>query len=203
MDPEAPAPSRTCPIHGIVIGPQGECVICRRAESDDESDPSGARGAITALVLLALTIAGIMVYRGTVGSTRPRIEALAVAPPPLEPTATPDLDVARERAREAEVRREAAEQKVAVESAMKRVPIRVYTTRKCPLCRAAREFLAEKGYKPTEIDVEESPEALAALRALNPEGSVPTLVVGEEVIVGFGPTVVMSAIYRAARDNKR
>ena len=203
MDPAEPAPARTCPIHGIVIGPLGECVICRRAESDDESDPSGARGALTALALLTLAIVAVMVYRSTLGARPPPTVPVVAAAATDEPDATEDLPVVQQRVREAERRRDAKERKAAVETAMRRVPIRMYTTKECALCPVAKAFLTEKGYAHTEIDVEESPAELEALRALNPAGSVPTIVVGDEVIVGFGPTVVMSAIYRAAAAKRR
>lgn len=203
MDP-APQPQapRTCPKHAIVLDPLGHCVICRRAEVEEDPDPSGARGAITALVLLGLAIVGVAVYRNHVAREPPRVETIAHAPALPEP---PERDPAFERdeaiaARDA---RAAVERRAAVEKQMLAIPIRMYAAPRCDLCATARAFLKSKGYAHTEIDVEASAEAREALRALNPEGSVPTIVVGDEVIVGFGASVVMGAVYRAARKGAR
>jgi glutaredoxin len=66
-----------------------------------------------------------------------------------------------------------------------RVPITVYRTSWCGPCQRAAEYLGESGLRYLERDVERDPAARAAARALNPRGSVPTIDVGGQVLVGW------------------
>lgn len=67
---------------------------------------------------------------------------------------------------------------------MKRVIL--YSQPGCPPCFAAKHFLAAQGVKFEYKDVQADPEALSELVALNSR-STPTIVVGEEVMIGFDP----------------
>jgi len=200
MDPAPQPASRTCAKHGVVLDPRGHCVICRREKVEVDGDPSGARLAGFALAALAALAVGALVFRGA--ARRPELPVVAVdagaAPPPALAPPLDDLDVIQAEARAAALNREAADRKAAIEKAMRRVPIRIYTTRWCELCRTATGFFGQKGYVWEEIDVEADREGLAALRKINPAATVPTIVIGEEVIVGYGPTAVLGAVYRAA-----
>ncbi|MFT3772204.1 MAG: glutaredoxin family protein [Minicystis sp.] len=200
MDPVPHPAPRTCSKHGVVLDPFGHCVICRREDVEVDEDPGGARKAGTALFLLAGAVACVLLYKGMTSRKDPpivRVTAPTVAPPtqaaPIE-----ELRAAQEDARAAAKSRDVEDRKAAIEKQMLNVPIRIYTTKWCELCKTAMGFMKGKGYAVTEIDVEASPESLAAMGKLNPANTVPTIVVGEEVIVGFGPSAVMAAVYRAA-----
>lgn len=125
--------------------------------------------------------------------TRPRRDAPREAPGRLEapsPSAAPSSpgpspEDARARAAE-------------LAAAMERVPIRMFTTAWCPACRQARAHLVEKRISFVEIDVEASPAARREHRTRNPRGSVPTLDVDGEVLVGFAPSQLQAAMRRAA-----
>lgn len=205
MDPVPPAAQRSCSVHKVALDPLGQCVICRRAEATQEWDPSGVRGAIAVLVALAAVVGGV-VHQKRAPAPPPRPLIAATPPPSTTPEAAPELpDVGdgREEARAAELVRDDARKKAAFERELRRVQIRVYTAKRCDLCRTATAFLAGKGLAFEEVDVDASAEALAEMRAKNPKSSVPTLVVDDEVIVGFGPSVVMGAVVRAADKRAR
>lgn len=49
----------------------------------------------------------------------------------------------------------------------------------------AKEYLTERGYKFTEIDVGEDREAYKEMKELSDQTYVPTLVAGDEVLANF------------------
>jgi glutaredoxin-like YruB-family protein len=67
---------------------------------------------------------------------------------------------------------------------MKRVVL--YSQPGCPPCFAAKRFLSARGVEFEYRDVQADPAALRELLAL-PSRSTPTIVVGEEVMIGFDP----------------
>ena len=67
---------------------------------------------------------------------------------------------------------------------MKRVIL--YSQPGCPPCYAAKQFLAARNIPFEYKDVQADPAALSELVKLNSR-STPTIVVGEEVMIGFDP----------------
>jgi glutaredoxin len=67
---------------------------------------------------------------------------------------------------------------------MKRVVL--YSQPGCPPCSAAKRFLAARGVAFEYRDVQADPAALRELVALQSR-STPTIVVGEDVMIGFDP----------------
>lgn len=67
---------------------------------------------------------------------------------------------------------------------MKRVVL--YSQPGCPPCFAAKRFLAARGVDFEYRDVQADPAALRDLVALKSR-TTPTIVVGEEVMIGFDP----------------
>ena len=67
---------------------------------------------------------------------------------------------------------------------MKRVVL--YSQPGCPPCFAAKQFLAARGVDFEYRDVQADPAALRDLAALQSR-STPTIVVGEDVMIGFDP----------------
>jgi len=58
-------------------------------------------------------------------------------------------------------------------------PITIYTTRWCPDCRRAKDFLKERGVAFEEVNTDEDPEGEEiVVRANNGKRKVPTLKVG-------------------------
>ena len=75
----------------------------------------------------------------------------------------------------------------------------MYSTAWCGVCKRARKYFQETGISFTEHDVDEDAAARAEYLRLNPRRSVPTIKIGDEVIIGFSAQAVDSALNAAAR----
>jgi glutaredoxin len=69
----------------------------------------------------------------------------------------------------------------------------MYTTSHCPACTAARQYLAQKGVRYQEIDVETSREGAEAFRKLGGHG-VPLILVDDKRMEGFSPQALEAAL---------
>jgi glutaredoxin-like YruB-family protein len=67
---------------------------------------------------------------------------------------------------------------------MKRVLL--YSQPGCPPCYAAKQFLQARGVAFEYKDIQADPSAMRELMALKSR-STPTIVVGDEVMIGFDP----------------
>lgn len=63
--------------------------------------------------------------------------------------------------------------------------MKLYSREWCSWCIDAKEYLAERGYQFTEIDVGEDRAAYKEMVELSGQTYVPTLVAGEEVLANF------------------
>lgn len=63
--------------------------------------------------------------------------------------------------------------------------MKLYSREWCSWCMDAKEYLTDRGFKFTEIDVGEDRLAYKEMTELSDQGYVPTLVVGEEVLANF------------------
>jgi glutaredoxin len=84
-------------------------------------------------------------------------------------------------------------------SARRSVSITMYSTTWCGFCKKARAYMQQQHIEFTDLDVDRDVAAAARQRALNPSGSVPTIAVDEEVLIGFSPDSLEDRINRAAR----
>lgn len=186
-----------CLEHGLVAGPDGRCVVCRRARAGVEAlgadrvsvEPSelavapeaaaGWRlprwaplaGGAAAVVLL---VVGIAIYGVAGSSDVPAAPAAPVAS--LQPSAPSET----------------------VGQASKRVRVRMYGASWCPACASARGWLQQQNVRYAECDVERSEICSRELRRHNPRGTIPTFLVGDQVLVGFSAQRLPAAILGAA-----
>lgn len=86
-----------------------------------------------------------------------------------------------------------------VRAARDRVPIVMYSTAWCGVCKRARKYFQDNRIAFTEYDVDENTQARNEYLLLNPRRSVPTIKVGNEVVVGFSPAAFESALNNVAR----
>ena len=84
-------------------------------------------------------------------------------------------------------------------NARKRVPVALYSTAWCGVCKRARSYFEKERISFVEYDVDKNASARAEYLALNPRRSVPTIKIGNEVVVGFSEGAVDRALDDAAR----
>lgn len=65
------------------------------------------------------------------------------------------------------------------------VPVRVYTTRICGYCFAAKRLLSKKGVPFEEIDVSDDPAARQWLVETSGQRTVPQIFVGDRAVGGY------------------
>jgi glutaredoxin len=75
----------------------------------------------------------------------------------------------------------------------------MFTLSTCSHCKAAKRYFDKctVEYDFTDVDLlsgEERAAVLADLRTLNPKCSVPTIIIGREVIIGFDEEAITTAL---------
>lgn len=85
-----------------------------------------------------------------------------------------------------------------VQAARRKVPVVMYSTAWCGVCKRARAYFERERIAFQELDVDKNAQARADYLLLNPRRSVPTIKIGDEVIVGFSAAAVDRALNAAA-----
>ena len=65
------------------------------------------------------------------------------------------------------------------------VDIKIYTTPTCPYCLKAKDYFKKKGVQYKECNVAQDKEAREEMIRIIGGRSVPVIVAGEEVMIGF------------------
>ena len=63
--------------------------------------------------------------------------------------------------------------------------IKLFSREWCSWCIDAKDYLTERGYRFTEVDVSRDREAYEEMKELSDQSYVPTLVAGDEVLANF------------------
>jgi glutaredoxin 3 len=63
----------------------------------------------------------------------------------------------------------------------------LYVKAGCPWCPVAEEYLNKHGYKYERTDVRVDPAAFAELKRISGQVYTPTLVIGDFILLDFGP----------------
>jgi glutaredoxin len=79
------------------------------------------------------------------------------------------------------------------------VSIEMYSAAWCSACSRAKAWMRDQNISYHEIDVDQRTGAMGQLAVLNPRRTLPTFDVQGEVLVGFEPGALESAIRGAAR----
>jgi glutaredoxin 3 len=109
------------------------------------------------------------------------------APPPAYVEQAPPAD-----------RPDRAEHDRRVTEAMRTVDITTYGAVWCPSCKAAHKWLDAQGIAYVDKDIEKNRDANRAMRALNPAGTIPTIDIEGQVLIGFDARAIEHAIRTAA-----
>jgi glutaredoxin 3 len=63
--------------------------------------------------------------------------------------------------------------------------MKLFSREWCSWCMDAKEYLTERGYQFTEIDVGQDRDAFEEMKQLSDQNLVPTLVAGDDVLANF------------------
>lgn len=66
----------------------------------------------------------------------------------------------------------------------------IYSTKGCPYCRMAKDYFEKKGIPAREIDIGIDSKAAEEMVKRSGEVSVPQIVIGGKVIVGFNRQLI-------------
>jgi glutaredoxin-like YruB-family protein len=80
--------------------------------------------------------------------------------------------------------------------------IKVYSTKTCPYCKLAKEFLQEKGVAYTEIDVAADPTAANEMVKKSGQMGVPVIDIDGMIIVGWNKVALEEALKKAEKTVK-
>jgi len=77
--------------------------------------------------------------------------------------------------------------------------VKMFTLSTCSHCKAAKKFLDEctVQYNSTDVDKltgDERRSVIEDLKGFNPKCSVPTIIIGDEVIIGFDEEAIKKAL---------
>lgn len=70
----------------------------------------------------------------------------------------------------------------------------IYTTAWCKACKAAKQWLANRGVQYTEYDIQQDPNAALRMRKLGGGGGVPFAVINGKTVQGFSPSDYQAAL---------
>jgi glutaredoxin len=88
---------------------------------------------------------------------------------------------------------------VSLAAASETVSIEMYSAAWCSACSRAKAWMREQNISYHEIDVDQRSGAMGQLAVLNPRRTLPTFDVQGQVLVGFEPGALATAIRGAAR----
>jgi glutaredoxin 3 len=72
--------------------------------------------------------------------------------------------------------------------------VTLYSTPTCPFCKRAKAYLSDKGVSFTDYNVAQDKDKAKEMIRLSGQMSVPVIIIGDEIIVGFNQTLVDKAL---------
>jgi len=159
------------------------------SSSPGESKPSIPLWALTMVGALCVAVLAFAMRSGSSSSEG----HAGIAPEPEAPsTGLVHVEPVRAQAPQA------AGTPVTLAAASETVSIEMYSAAWCTACSRAKEWLRSQNISYHEIDVDQRTGAMGQLAVLNPRRTLPTFDVQGEVLVGFQPDRLATAIRGAA-----
>lgn|GEM_PF-234941 len=199
------AEPQRCETHGVVLSTTGACLLCeRRGKRRDAGNGTTASSSGGSMLQLLLGVVGVLitcaigfrVYR--VLTDRPTEAATARAEPNITPPDTAAPATANAPSGGGGGADDPRDHQRLVVEAERSVRIEFYGAAWCPSCRNAKAWLDAQRIDYTYRDVDADRATKQALRALNPRGTIPTIDIEGQVIVGFNASAMRAAIRSAA-----
>ncbi|MFN7698735.1 MAG: glutaredoxin family protein [Deltaproteobacteria bacterium] len=147
-------------------------------------DPDGPSKSVPWWAVTMAAVASVAVLAFAVRSGGQVAQPAAVAPPP--PGGLVEVG-------------EPARGDSSLAAASATVSIEMYSAAWCSACSRAKAWMRDQNISYHEIDVDQRTGAMGQLAVLNPRRTLPTFDVQGEVLVGFEPGALESAIRGAAR----
>jgi glutaredoxin 3 len=72
--------------------------------------------------------------------------------------------------------------------------VTIYSTPTCPFCKRAKAYLSDKVVSFTDYNVAQDKDKAKEMIRLSGQMSVPVIIIGDEIIVGFNQTLVDKAL---------
>ncbi len=72
--------------------------------------------------------------------------------------------------------------------------IKIYSTKSCPYCDQAKEYLKQKGVEFEEIKVDEDQDAAQEMIKKSKQMSVPVIEINDQIIAGFDKEKIDKAL---------
>lgn len=70
----------------------------------------------------------------------------------------------------------------------------MYSTSWCGYCKMARNFFKSRKIEFVDYDIEKDRDAYDRFRAINPQGGVPTVVIGKKIVLGYSEDAYKTAL---------
>ena len=174
------APSWQCPACGVAYAKAGDAGISARRSAITAGASDGGDSWLSGIPWVKIVLVLAVAYGAWVGLQRAPGNAPSAATASLAGKfgANPSI-----------------EQLAALAASTPSSDVLMYSAPWCSYCAAAKGWLAQYGFKYQECDIQASSECLSQLKALDPQGGVPYLIVkGRHMKDGFDSDEFIAAL---------
>jgi glutaredoxin len=217
-DPEI-AMRELCKTHGLVLAPDGKCILCRRPPGgpafalSEEQESVVSRGVTVLLGACLAAAAGAIVYASQLppGYSGERHSDRSQGPAQIDETEEPvreQPDAGRPEPNKVTLGALAPKPKLKPGDRVAKEPsgrpayagveVTMYAAPWCYICDRTRDFLLARDVVLVEHDIDRDAKAVRQLAKVNPQKTLPTLEIGGRVYVGFNPWELEDALRAAA-----
>jgi len=170
-----------------------------QSSTQRSTDPASRKNtpwwALTMAAALSVAVLAFAMRSGSSGAQSHE----EITPEPGQPVTQPSTGVVAAAEHEGARAPRPTGAPLTLEAASETVSIEMYSAAWCSACSSAKAWMREQNISYHEIDVDQRTGAMGQLAVLNPRRTLPTFDVQGEVLVGFQPDRLATAIRGAAR----